>query len=102
MIILAAEVPVFFLLQASATYIFLPLSGRFWTLDLLNQSFKCWTCEPTQPEHNLYVMGSFILIAWMEQHALKNVNNCLNTNIYSYLETSGGQSYTLYLNVVHF
>jgi hypothetical protein len=28
----------------------------------------------------------------MEQHALKNVNNCLNTNIYSYLESSGGQS----------
>jgi hypothetical protein len=27
----------------------------------------------------------------MEQHALKNVNNCLNTNIYSYLETSVGQ-----------
>ncbi len=29
----------------------------------------------------------------MEQHALKNVNNCLNTNIYSNLETSGGQSF---------
>jgi hypothetical protein len=28
----------------------------------------------------------------MEQHPLKNVNNCLNTNIYSYLETSGGQT----------
>ncbi len=27
----------------------------------------------------------------MEQHALKNVNNCLNTTIYSYLEISGGQ-----------
>jgi len=38
----------------------------------------------------------------MEQRALKIVNNCLNTNIYSYLETSGGQSYNLYLNVVHF
>jgi hypothetical protein len=32
----------------------------------------------------------------------KNVNNCLNTNIYSYLETTGGQSSNLYLNVVHF
>jgi hypothetical protein len=29
----------------------------------------------------------------MKQHALKNVNHCLNTNIYSYLETSGGKSY---------
>ncbi len=38
----------------------------------------------------------------MEQHTLKIVNNRLNTNIYSYLETSGGQSYNLYLNVVHF
>jgi hypothetical protein len=33
----------------------------------------------------------------MEQHALKIVSN-----IYSYLETSGGQSYFLLLNVVHF
>ena len=38
----------------------------------------------------------------MEQHALKNVNNCSNTNIYSYLETSGGESSNLYLNVAHF
>jgi hypothetical protein len=38
----------------------------------------------------------------MEQRTLKNVNNYLNTNIYSYLETSGVQSYDLYLNVVHF
>jgi hypothetical protein len=38
----------------------------------------------------------------MEQRALKIVNNCLNTNINSYLETSGGQSYNLYLNVVYF
>jgi hypothetical protein len=38
----------------------------------------------------------------MEQHALKNVNNCWNTNISFYLETSSGQSYNLFLNVVHF
>ena len=38
----------------------------------------------------------------MEQHASKNVNNFLNTNIYSYLETSDVQSFNLYLNVVHF
>ena len=37
----------------------------------------------------------------MEQHALKSLNNCLNTNIYSSLETYGGQSPNLYLNV-HF
>ncbi len=32
----------------------------------------------------------------------KNLNNCLNTNIYSYLETSGGQNSNLYLYAVHF
>ncbi len=37
-----------------------------------------------------------------EQRALKNVMNCLNTNIYSYLKTSGGQTSNLYLNAVHF
>jgi hypothetical protein len=38
----------------------------------------------------------------MEQHAFKNLGNCLNTNIYSYLQTFSGQSSNLYLNVVHF
>ncbi len=38
----------------------------------------------------------------MEEHNLKSVNNGLNANIYSYLETSGGQSSNLYLKVVHF
>ncbi len=42
------------------------------------------------------------VVVVMEQHDLKNVNNCMNTNIYSYLETSGGQSSNPYLNVVHF
>jgi hypothetical protein len=37
-----------------------------------------------------------------EHRALKNVNNYWNTNIYSYLETSVGQSSIPYLNVVHF
>jgi hypothetical protein len=37
-----------------------------------------------------------------EQNALKNVNNCLNTNIYSYLETSVGHSSNIYLNFVNF
>jgi hypothetical protein len=38
----------------------------------------------------------------MEQHAFKNVNNCLNTNIYPFLETSGGQNSNPYLKDVHF
>jgi len=36
----------------------------------------------------------------MEQHTKKHKR--LNANIYSYLETSGGQSSNPYLNVVHF
>jgi len=38
----------------------------------------------------------------MEQFGVENVNNYLNSNIYSYLETSGGQISNLYLNVVPF
>jgi hypothetical protein len=38
----------------------------------------------------------------MEQRTLKNVNNYLNTNIYSDLETSFGQSSIQYFNVVPF
>jgi len=38
----------------------------------------------------------------MEQHALKNVSGSLNTNIYSYLDTSGGQSSNLYLYGIPF
>jgi hypothetical protein len=38
----------------------------------------------------------------MEYHTLKNVNICLNTNIYSHLEISGGQTSNLCLNGVHF
>ncbi len=32
----------------------------------------------------------------------KYVNNCMNTNIYFYLETSGGQGSNPQLNVVNF
>ncbi len=37
----------------------------------------------------------------IEKRTLKNIKNSLNTNIYSYLETSGGKSYYPYL-IVHF
>ncbi len=36
----------------------------------------------------------------MEQRTLKHVNSYFDTNIYSYLETPGGQSSNLYLKVV--
>jgi len=32
----------------------------------------------------------------IKQQTLKSVINCLNTNFYSYLETSDGQSYNLH------
>jgi hypothetical protein len=38
----------------------------------------------------------------MEQRTSKIVNNCFDSNIYSYLETSGGQSLNQYLSVVYF
>jgi hypothetical protein len=46
-------------------------------------------------------LGKFLRSYGWEQHTLKNVN-ILNTNIYSHLETSGGESCNLYLNVVYF
>jgi len=50
--------------------------------------------------HSIYLRYNACMTIKMEQHTLKNVHNCLNTNIYSYLETSGGQSSNLYLNVI--
>jgi hypothetical protein len=38
----------------------------------------------------------------MEQHALKNVNNCYNTKIYFYFVTSSGWNSNIYLIVVYF
>jgi len=48
------------------------------------------------------IMALFVTLSIMEQHALKIVDNCLNTNIYCYLETSGGLSSNFYLNAVLF
>ncbi len=51
--------------------------------------------------HSILVKNG-LNFAEVERHALKNVSNCLNTNIYSYLETSGGQSSFANLNYAHF
>jgi hypothetical protein len=48
------------------------------------------------------MLSIIVAMTPMEQHTFKNVNNFLNTNIYPYLETSGGKSSNLYLNDVHF
>ncbi len=47
-----------------------------------------------------HILGT-CYIGPMDQHTSNKVNNDLNTNIYSYLETCGGQSSNLYLSVVH-
>jgi hypothetical protein len=56
----------------------------------------------TRKWFNQYQVEDILEQLTIEQHALKNINNCLNTNIYSYLDTSGGQSSNPHLNVVHF
>jgi len=48
------------------------------------------------------IQASLVIVTYNGTESFKNVNNCLKTNIYSYLETSGGQTYNPYLNVVHF
>ncbi len=50
----------------------------------------------------MYLKLSLYYLMVYEQWIFKNVNNCLNANIYPYLETSGGQSSSLYLNVAPF
>ncbi len=50
-----------------------------------------WDCDQKVPKCSVDGTALF-----------KNVNNCLNINIYSYLETSGGKSCNLYLYVVCF
>ncbi len=45
---------------------------------------------------------AYYIMESMERNTLKNIKNCLNANIYSNLETSGGQSSNLHSNVVHF
>ncbi len=55
-----------------------------------------------QTRQAVWAIKQLIFLDVYEQHTLKNVNNCINRNIYSYLETSGGESSNPYLNVVHF
>ncbi len=71
----------------------LTVAGRY-----CGQAFCHWHCIDCIAIHSNWTL----LSCTMEQHALKNLNNYLNTKSYSYLETSGGQSSFLYLNVVPF
>ncbi len=47
-------------------------------------------------KHNSLYLGLCNAIWWVTEP------HCLSTNIGSYLEASGGQISTLYLNIVHF
>ncbi len=57
-------------------------------LDYTTDAKKSQGCSENHLQH-------FLNPKW--QLAFKNINNCSNTNIYSYLETSVGQSSNLYL-----
>jgi hypothetical protein len=67
------------------------------------QLFWCHDTEHNDTQHNDTQQNSIkhcdinvtSVMSSMEQHAFKNVNNCLNTNIYSYLETPGVQKSNL-------
>jgi len=52
--------------------------------------------------HTKILFHSIYISPTIEHCTLRNVNNYLNTNIYSYLETSGGQSSNIYLKAIDF
>ncbi len=62
---------------------------------------ECRYAECCGALSNLMFSFSIMLFKTFGTLRLKNVNNCFYTNIYSYLETPGGQSFDLYLNVAH-
>ncbi len=49
--------------------------------------------------HYLLALSYSVSLFPMEQHTLRNAKNCLNTNIYSYLETSGCQ-FLIYIKML--
>jgi hypothetical protein len=50
-------------------------------------AFRIYFCQ--KPFGRVTFLQLAFYLHTMEQHPLKNVCNCLNTNIYSYLEISG-------------
>jgi hypothetical protein len=52
--------------------------------------------------YNLLLKLNPVEFFYLFKNGTVHFKKCLNTNIYSYLETSGGQSSNLHLNVVHF
>jgi hypothetical protein len=72
-------------------------------INVANKAEDCYFIPDVQVNQILnfhFVVRNGVLCNGTAQ--FKNVKNYLNTNIYSYLETSGGQSSNLYLNAVQF
>jgi hypothetical protein len=82
----------------------------FYETSYLSKEVNCTEPSPHAVFPDTILYGLLLLLASFTGNiALQNgterfkkVNNCLNTNIYSYLETPNGQSSNLYLFVVHF
>ncbi len=71
-----------------------------YTFHRLLIEFHPFMCASQSPDNWAKTLSTFQLCNGTA--CLKNINNCLNINIYSFLETSGGQSSYPYLNVVIF
>jgi hypothetical protein len=95
--ILARENNQTFFDEASLTVLFISFSSGACTIKLLSHyGFHFQTLQPLSKMNGQ---------GWWSSNGtahIKNVNNGLITNIYSYLEISSGQSYNQYLDVVHF
>ena len=78
----------------------LSVSGSGTVAEQSTHNHKIEGSDPASTEREK--MAKNVVTFKMEQRALENVSKCLNTSIHSYLETSGSQSFNLYLNVVHF
>ncbi len=96
----------FFTKQASSmrrsTVLSRPIHLVFPVLSDFQKVGWSWRVVLSTIYHLYYADDSMVKCINNWKARFKNVTICLNTNIYSYLETSGGQSSNLYLNVVHF
>jgi hypothetical protein len=72
------------------------------TLITIVKGLTVWALENTASSVVVTVADRTSDVGQMEERVVKNFNNCLNTDIYSYIETPRGQSYNLYLIAVQF
>ncbi len=86
--------------EATGTTSSCRLGGQY--KSMLSLSFIDFSLALLKPAKAEEIVMSVATTKIMERRALKTVNNDMNTNIYSYLDTSGSKSFNLYLNVVNF